>query len=85
MREGSYLRSFLEPRRKSEKALLAVVQSAYVEGVSTRKEDTLLESLGLTGIDKSEVSAAALCRRICKALDEPVAAFRCRSLTGEYP
>ena len=79
LREGSYLPSFLEPRRKAEKALLAVVQSAYVEGVSTRKVDKLLESLGLTGIDKSEVS------RICKALDEPVAAFRGRSLTGEYP
>jgi len=79
LREGSYFPSFLEPRRKTEQALLAVVQAAYVEGVSTRKVDKLLESLGLTGIDKSEVS------RICKALDEPVTAFRQRSLTGEYP
>jgi len=79
LREGSYFPSFLEPRRRSERALLAVVQAAYVEGVSTRKVDKLLESLGLTGIDKSEVS------RICKSLDEPVAAFRGRSLEGEAP
>lgn len=79
LREGSYFPSFLEPRRMAEKALLAVVQSAYVEGVSTRKVDQVLQSLGLTGIDKSQVS------RICKALDEPVRAFRERKLTGEYP
>lgn len=79
LREGSYFPSFLEPRRRAEKALLAVVQSAYVEGVSTRKVDSLLQSLGLTGIDKSEVS------RICKALDEPVKAFRERPLEGDYP
>lgn len=79
LREGSYFPSFLEPRRKAEKALLAVVQSAYIEGVSTRKVDRLLQAMGLTGIDKSEVS------RICKALDEPVRAFRERALEGEYP
>lgn len=79
LREGSYFPSFLEPRRKAEKALLAVVQSAYVEGVSTRRVDNLLQSLGLTGIDKSQVS------RICKALDEPVGAFRERALSGDYP
>lgn len=79
LREGSFFPSFLEPRRKAEKALLAVVQSAYVEGVSTRKVDDLLQKLGLTGIDKSEVS------RICQALDEPVQAFRERPLEGEYP
>ena len=79
LREGSYFPSFLEPRRKTEKALLAVVQSAYVEGVSTRKVDTLLQSLGLTGIDKSQVS------RICKALDESVQTFRERPLEGDYP
>jgi transposase-like protein len=79
LREGSYFPSFLEPRRKAEKALLAVVQSAYVEGVSTRKVDHLLQSLGLTGIDKSQVS------RICKELDEPVRAFRERPLEGDYP
>jgi putative transposase len=79
LREGSYFPSFLEPRRRAEKALLAVVQSAYVEGVSTRKVDSLLQSLGLTGIDKSAVS------RICKDLDEPVKAFRERPLEGDYP
>ena len=79
LREGSYFPTFLEPRRMAEKALLAVVQSAYVEGVSTRKVDHLLQSLGLTGIDKSQVS------RICKALDGPVRAFRERALEGEYP
>lgn len=79
LREGSYFPSFLEPRRRAEKALLAVVQSAYVEGVSTRKVDTLLQSLGLTGIDKSAVS------RVCQALDEPVKAFRERPLEGDYP
>jgi len=79
LREGSYFPSFLEPRRKTEKALLAVVQSAYVEGVSTRKVDTLMQSLGLTGIDKSQVS------RICKALDEAVQTFRERPLEGDYP
>ncbi|MGC9360853.1 MAG: IS256 family transposase, partial [Anaerolineae bacterium] len=79
LREGSYFPSFLEPRRKAEKALLAVVQRAYVEGVSTRRVDNLLHSLGLTGIDKSKVS------RICEALDEPVRAFRGRALSGDYP
>lgn len=79
LREGSYFPSFLEPRRKAEKALLAVVQSAYVEGVSTRKVDTLLQSLGLTGIDKSQVS------RVCKELDEAVQAFRERPMEGEHP
>jgi transposase-like protein len=79
LREGSYFPSFLEPRRPSEKALLAVVQSAYVQGVSTRKVDELVQSLGLTGIDKSKVS------RICKELDEQVDAFRNRPLVDEYP
>ena len=79
LRQGSYFPSFLEPRRKAEKALLAVVQSAYIEGVSTRKVDKLLQSMGLTGVDKSAVS------RICQELDEAVGAFRGRPLQGEYP
>jgi len=79
LRTGTYFPSLLEPRRRTERALLAVVQSAYVEGVSTRKVDHLLQSLGLTGIDKSKVS------RICKELDEVVRAFRERPLEGEYP
>ncbi|MEW6568917.1 MAG: IS256 family transposase [Chloroflexota bacterium] len=79
LREGTYFPSLLEPRRRSEKALLAVVQSAYVQGVSTRKVDDLLRALGLTGIDRSKVS------RICKELDEVVEAFRNRPLEGSYP
>jgi putative transposase len=78
LRRGSYFPSFLEPRRRSEQALLAVVQQAYVCGVSTRRVDQLVESLGLR-ISKSEVS------RICQALDEHVEAFRTRPLEGAYP
>ena len=79
LRRGSYFPSLLEPRKRSEQALLSVVQSAYVEGVSTRKVDDLLQGLGLTGIDKSRVS------RICRALDEVVKGFRERPLEGEHP
>ncbi len=79
LRQGSYFPSLLEPRRRAEQALLAVVQQAYIEGVSTRKLDDLLQALGLTGIDKSQVS------RICKELTEIVEAFRNRALVGRYP
>ena len=79
LRSGTYFPSLLEPRRRAEKALLAVIQQAYIEGVSTRKVDDLLQSLGLTGIDKSQVS------RVCKALDEVVDQFRNRPLDGTYP
>ncbi len=79
VRDGNYFPSFLEPRRRPEQALLAVVQQAYIEGVSTRKVDDLVQSLGLSGIDKSAVS------RICKQLDEVVEAFRTRPLDSEYP
>ena len=79
VREGSYFPSLLEPRRLEERALLAVVQSAYVEGVSTRKVDKLLQSLGLTGIDKSKVS------RICRELDKVVKSFKERPLEAKYP
>ena len=78
LRRGSYFRSFLEPRRRSEQALVSVVQEAYVAGVSTRKVDQVVESLGLR-ISKSEVS------RICAGLDEQVDAFRHRPLEGRYP
>jgi putative transposase len=78
IRQGSYFPSILEPRRRSEQALLAVVQQAYVCGVSTRRVDQLVESLGLR-ISKSEVS------RVCAALDEHVEAFRTRPLEGAYP
>jgi putative transposase len=79
LRSGSYFPSFLEPRRRSEQALVAVVQEAYVNGVSTRKVDRLVEALGLAGISKDTVS------RLCGGLDEQVTAFRERPLEGAYP
>jgi transposase-like protein len=78
IRRGSYFPSFLEPRRRSEQALVSVIQQAYVCGVSTRKVDQLVESLGLR-VSRSEVS------RICAGLDEQVEAFRTRPLEGRYP
>ena len=78
LRRGSYFPSFLEPRKRSEQALLAVIQQCYVCGVSTRRVDQLVESLGLR-ISKSEVS------RISKGLDSQVEAFRSRPLEGDYP
>jgi putative transposase len=79
LRHGSYFPSLLEPRKMSEKALLNVVQEAYVHGVSTRKVDELVESLGIKGMDKSEVSG------ISKQLDGFVTEFKNRILEGEYP
>src|SRR3954452_10410825 len=78
IRQGSYFPSFLQPRRRSEQALVSVVQQAYVCGVSTRRVDQLVESLGLR-ISQSEGS------RICAGLDEQVEAFRSRPLEGRYP
>jgi putative transposase len=78
LRQGSYFPSFLAPRKRSEQALVSVVQQAYVCGVSTRRVDQLVESLGLR-VSKSEVS------RICAGLDEQVDAFRTRPLEGRYP
>jgi putative transposase len=79
VRPGTYFPSLLQPRRRAEHALLAVVQEAYVHGISTRKVDELMKALGLDGVSKSEVS------RICGALDPLVDAFRTRALTTEYP
>src|SRR5215218_1284874 len=78
LRSGSYFPSFLEPRRRSEQALVAVVQEAYVNGVSTRKVDRLVEALGLAGVSKDQVS------RLCQGLDEQVTAFRERPLVVAY-
>ena len=78
VRPGTYFPSLLQPRRRAEHALLAVVQEAYVHGVSTRKVDDLVKALGLDGMSKSEVS------RICGELDPVVTAFRTRALTGEH-
>ena len=80
LREGSYFPSLLEPRRRSERALLAVIQQAYVEGVSTRRVDDLVKALGCEGISKSQVS------RICQELDVVVDGFMGRPLgAGPYP
>ena len=79
VRPGTYFPSLLQPRRRAEHALLAVVQEAYVHGVSTRKVDDLVRALGIDGLSKSEVS------RICAEFDTAVEAFRARPLTGEYP
>jgi len=75
----AYFPSFLEPRRRSEQAIVAVVLEAYVNGVSTRKVDRLVEQLGLQGMTKDRVSA------LCRQLDEQVSAFRERPLEGAYP
>jgi transposase-like protein len=79
-RQGpSYFPSFLEPRRRSEQAIVAVVLEAYVNGVSTRKVDRLVEQLGISGMTKDRVSG------LCRALDAQVAVFRERPLEGAYP
>jgi transposase-like protein len=75
----AYFPSFLEPRRRSEQAIVAVVMEAYVNGVSTRKVDRLVEQLGIGGMTKDRVSA------LCRGLDDKVTAFRGRPLSGEYP
>ena len=79
VRDGGYFPSLLEPRRRAERALAAVVQEAYVHGVSTRKVDELVKALGMTGISKSRVS------ELCEELDEEVERFRSRPLEGSYP
>ena len=80
VREGNYFPDFLlEPRRRAERALVSVVADAYLNGVSTRKVDRLVRSMGLNGISKSQVSEMA------KSLDEGVEVFRNRPLEGSYP
>ena len=79
LRKGSYFPSFLEPRRTAEKALVAVVQEAYVHGVSTRAVDDLVRAMGASGVSKSQVS------RLCAELDERVGAFLSRPIEGEWP
>ena len=74
VRDGSYLPSLLDPRRRTERALLAVVQEAYVAGISTRRVDDLVRALGIEGLSRSEVS------RMCAPLDAEVRAFRSRPL-----
>jgi putative transposase len=79
VRDGSFFPALLEPRRRAERALAAVVQEAYVHGVSTRRVDDLVKALGMTGVSKSQVS------RVCAELDGEVERFRTRKLTGAYP
>ena len=79
LRKGSYFPAFLEPRRTAERALAAVIQEAYVHGVSTRAVDDLVQAMGMTGISKSEVS------RICQEIDGRVNAFLDRPIEGEWP
>jgi transposase-like protein len=78
LRQGTYFPSFLEPRRLSERALTAVIQEAWIGGMSTRKGDDLVPALGITGISKSQVSD------LCGALDERINDFLERPLAGEY-
>jgi putative transposase len=79
LRKGTYFPGFLEPRRMAEKALTAVVQEAYVQGVSTRSVDDLVQAMGMTGISKSQVS------RLCVEIDEKVKAFLGRPIEGDWP
>jgi transposase-like protein len=79
LRQGSYFPPFLEPRKTSEKALVAVIQEAWIGGVSTRRVDDLVQAMGLTGIGKSTVS------KLCRDIDERVGAFLTRPLEGEWP
>jgi putative transposase len=79
LRTGSYFPSFLEPRRMAEKALTAVIQEAYIQGISTRSVDDLVKAMGMSGISKSQVS------RLCEEIDVKVKAFLDRPIEGEWP
>jgi putative transposase len=79
LRKGSYFPGFLEPRRTAEKALAAVIQEAYIQGVSTRSVDELVKAMGMSGISKSQVS------RLCTEIDERVRAFLDRPIEGDWP
>ena len=79
LRKGSYFPTFLEPRKTAEKALMAVIQEAYIQGVSTRAVDDLVRAMGMTGTSKSQVS------RLCEEIDERVQAFLNRPLEGDWP
>ena len=79
LRKGSYFPGFLEPRRMSEKALTAVIQEAYTQGVSTRSVDDLVQAMGMSGISKSQVS------RLCMEIDDKIQTFLERPLEGDWP
>jgi putative transposase len=79
LRSGSYFPGFLEPRRTAEKALTAVIQEAYIQGISTRSVDELVKAMGMSGVSKSQVS------RLCEEIDERVQAFLNRPIEGDWP
>ena len=79
LRRGSYSPAFLEPRRTAEKALTAVIQEAYIQGISTRSVDDLVRAMGLEGVSKSQVS------RLCTEIDERVRDFLARPIEGDWP
>ena len=79
LRKSSYFPAFLEPRRMAEKALAAVIQEAYIQGISTRSVDELVKAMGMTGISKSQVS------RLCAEIDDKIGAFLNRPLEGDWP
>jgi transposase-like protein len=79
LRKGSYFPFFLEPRRLAEKALTAVIQEAYIQGISTRSVDDLVQAMGMSGISKSQVS------RLCEEIDVRVKAFLGRPIEGDWP
>jgi putative transposase len=79
LRKGAYFPGFLEPRRMAEKALTAVIQEAYIQGVSTRSVDDLVKAMGMSGISKSQVS------RLCEEIDDRVKAFLERPIEGDWP
>ena len=79
LRRGSYFPAFLEPRRMAEKALTAVIQEAYVQGISTRSVNDLVRAMGLEGVSKSQVS------RLCGEIDDKVKAFLARPIEGDWP
>ena len=79
LRTGSYFPGFLEPRRTAEKALTAVIQEAYIQGISTRSVDDLVKAMGMTGVSKSQVS------RLCEEIDERVQTFLNRPIEGDSP
>jgi putative transposase len=79
LRKGSYFPGFLEPRRMAEKALTAVIQEAYIQGISTRSVDDLVKAMGMDGISKSQVS------RLCEDIDTRVNTFLDRPLEGDWP
>lgn len=79
LRQGAYFPPFLEPRKTSERALVAVIQEAWIGGVSTRRVDELVQAMGLSGISKSQVS------KLCKDIDERVGVFLAWPLEGDWP